>query len=259
MVAIRSQTGPRQFQRYLTQSPGGNVQYARTLSCDRSTRTISVEYPDSGTVERHVPWSCIVGMEDASRRDTAFTYGPIPKSIADADTRGLPSLGHLMLSLKWSRHVASISLDNANNCPMYLIKCVAERAATLLCTEVLLHDELRDRGSCDDTTRKVEMQLLDLFEYVDTESIGLSPAPVASNCGSKSLALAIGADILGTIQKNLKRQLQAAFDLREEEQKIWEQNNTGWDNTSFWGSSTKRQGRRSPFRLVRKTSSGDLS
>jgi len=259
MVAIRSQTGAQQFQRYLAQSPGENVQYARTLGCDRSTRTISVEYPDSGIIERHVPWSCIVGMEDTSRRETAFTYGPIPKSIADADTRGLPSLGHLMLSLKWSRHVASISLDNANNCPMYLIKCVAERAATLLCTEVLLHDELRDRGSRDDTTRKVEMQLLDLFEYADTENTGLSPAPVPSNRRSKSLSLAIGPDILSTVQKNLKRQLQAAFDLREEEQKIWEQNNTGWDNTSFWGSSTKRQGRRSPFRLVRKTSSGDIS
>merc|ERR1719253_1547411 len=112
-----------------------------------------------------------------------------------------------------------------------------------------------DRGSHDDNTRKVNMQLLDLFEDNDT---GINPPPVASN-QNNNMTAAIGADILSTVQNNLNRQLQAAFDLREEEQKIWEQNNTGWDNTSFWGSSTKRQGRRSPFRLVRKTSSGDIS
>ena len=104
------------------------------------------------------------------------------------------------------------------------------------------------------------MQLLDLFDYAGTESEGLNPkVTVSPDQGDRSLALAIGEDILGIIQMNLKRQLQAACLEREEEQKMWEQNNnSGWDNTS-WASSSKRQGRRSPFRSTRKTSSGDLS
>jgi len=258
-VAIFSRTGAQRFQRYRAQPNGGDVQYARTIGCDRSTRTISVEYSDSGTIERHVPWSWIVGMEDTSKRQCILTL-PTPKSIADTDTQGPPSLWHLMLALKWCRHAASASLDNANSCPVYLTKCVAERASILLCTEVLLHDELRDRASCDDTVRKLNMQLLDLFEFTDTESTGLTPAPAVPNNRNKSLALVMGEDILGTIQKNLRSHLQSARLEREEEQKLWEENNAGWDNTSFLGSSAKRQGRRSPFRgLTRRTSSGDVS
>lgn len=256
-VAISSQTGAQCFQRYRSQPGGNNVKYACTLGCDRSTRTISVEYSDSGTVERAVSWSWIVGMEDVSKRKCVFSYGPTAKSIADADTRGPPSLGHLILALKWCRHVALASLDNTDNFPAHLIKCVAESASILLCTEVQIHEELRVGASRNDTARKVNMQLLDLFEYTDTESTGLSPAPPVSSHGNKSLVLAMGEDILAAIQKNLKRQLRAACLEREEEQKMWEQNNTGWDNTSFLGSSSKRQGRRSPFRLVRKASLGD--
>jgi len=253
-VAICAQTGAQQhLQRYLIQPRGGNIRYARTVGCDRSTRTISVEYADSGSVERHVPWSWIVGMEDTSKRQCVFSYLPTPKSMAETDTYGPPSLGHLILALKWCRYVGSTDF------PKHIVKCVAERAAILLCTEVLLHDEIRDGTLHDDTIRRVNMQLLDLFDYADTESEGLNPkVAVSSHQRDKSLASTIGEDILGIVQINLKHQLRAACLEREEEQKMWEQNNSGWDNAT-WASSSKRQGRRSPFRSVRKTSSGDLS
>ena len=262
-VAISSTSAAaQQFQRYRVQS-GGDVQYARVQGCDRSTRTISVEYSDTGVVDRHVPWSWIVGMEDiSSKRQTLFSYGPAPKSIAEADTtHGPPSLGNLILSLMWCRHVASASLHGSTSCPLPLVKCIAERTAILLCTEVLLHEEVRGGASPrDDTSRKINMQLLDLFECTDTESGGLTPAPPAlvaqtPSHGSKGFALIIGEDILESIQKNLHLQLEAASFEREEEAKLWAQNNAGWDTSSFWGSSTKRQGRRSPFRLTRKSSS----
>ena len=188
-------------------------------------------------------------MEDTSKKHCVFSYEPSPKSIGEADNRDPPSLGHLILSLKWCRHVASISVGNSDKCFKYLIKCVAERAVLLLCTEVLLHDDLRDKELYDDdNARKLNMQLLDLFEFTDYESARLAPP------GSKTLALVMGDNELDSVRKNLKRQLQAAACLREEEQKLWHQNNAGWDSTSFWGSNTKRQGRRSPFRLTRASS-----
>ena len=239
---------PRQFRRY-TQQHEATVQYARTVGCNRSTRTISVEYSESGLADQYVPWSSIVGMEDTSKKHCVFSYEPSPKSIGEADNRDPPSLGHLILSLKWCRHVASISVGNSDKCFKYLIKCVAERAVLLLCTEVLLHDDLKDKELYDDdSARKLNMQLLDLFEFTDYESARLAPP------GSKTLALVMGDNELDSVRKNLKRQLQAAACLREEEQKLWHQNNAGWDSTSFWGSNTKRQGRRSPFRLIRASS-----
>lgn len=250
-VAICSRSGAQRFQRYRAQPNGENVQYVHTLGYDRSTRTIAVKYFESGTIERQIPWSWIVGMEDTSKRQCILSLST-PKSIADADTPGPPSLWNLMLVLKWCRHVASASLDNSNSCPVYLIKCVAERASILLCTEVLLHEELKEGTSCDDAFHKINMQLLDLFDFTDNESTGLTQAPATPNRKNK-LALVMGDDILDTIQKNLRSQLQAARQEREEEQKMWELNNGGWDPI-FLGSAAKRQNRRSPFRLTRKTS-----
>ena len=259
-VAISSTSAcAKQFQRYRVQT-GGDVQYARTLGCDRSTRTLSVEYSDKGTVDRHVPWSWIVGMEDISKRHAIFTYLPAPKAIAEADTpHDPPSLGNLILSLKWCRHVASTLLnESTTNCSLSLVKCIAERAAILLCTEVLLHDELRGVVSPrDDTSQKINMQLLDLFECTDTEGTGLAPAsPGSPSHGSKLFAVVIGEDILSNIHLKLSRHLEAATLEREEEHKMWmAQNNAGWDTS--WIGSGKRQGRRSPFRLTRKNSSSD--
>jgi hypothetical protein len=240
----------QQFRRYCIQQHEETVQYARSIGCDRSTRTISVEYSESGLDDQHVPWSSIVGMEDTSKKRCIFSYEPRPKAIGEADNHDPPSLGHLILALKWCRHVGSISMGNANKCSINLIKCVTERAVSLLCTEVLLHDDLRDKESYDDDiARLLNMQLLDLFEFNNSESTILSPP------GSKSLASVLGENDLDSVRKNLKRHLKAAACLREEEQKLWQQNNAGWDSTSFWGSNTKRQGRRSPFRLTRASSS----
>jgi len=249
-VAICAQTSSQKYLQNGTQK----CRYARAFDCDKSTRTISIEY--SGTVERDVPWSSVVGMEDTSKRQCIFSYSPAPKSMADAD---LPSVGHLILALKWCR-----SLNDKDNCPVQITKCLAERASLLLCTEVLLHEELRDKGlSREDIVRRVNMQLLDLFDYIDTKNKGLNsnvtgaPQKRDKTC----LASVIGEDIIGLIHMNLKSQLRAAYLEREEEQNMWEQSNTssGWDNTQLWASSSKRQGRRSPFRLMRKTSSGDVS
>ena len=90
----------------------------------------------------------------------------------------------------------------------------------------------------------------------EARSAVLEPRATIS-LGDDSLSLAIGDDILGAVQRMLKRHLKAASEEREEEQKMWE-SSSGWDS-SFWGGGSKRQGRRSPFRLMRKTSSGDLA
>jgi hypothetical protein len=191
-------------------------------------------------------------MEDTSKRQCIYAFRPSPKSIGEADIRGVPSLGHLILALKWCRHFgASQNMDKANALLLYLMKCVADRAAVLLCTEVLAHDELGDKTLRDDnTSRLINMQLLDLFETADAGSLG-----------SKGLTSLLGEDTMANIRKNLKSQLEEARIEREEEQQLWEQNHVGWGNASLWGSSTKRQGRRSPFRAIRKSSSssGDFA
>jgi len=244
VVAICPQnTTAQSLKRYRIQAPQ-SASYARTIRCDRSTRAITVKYIKSGEIE-HVPWSWLVGMEDTSKKHSLFSYLPAAKSIADADVRGQPSLGHLVLALKWCRHYSSSSssLNDKNTTPMYLVNSVAERASILLCTEVLLHDELRDSHSRrDETTRKINMQLLDLF---------------GSDFDSSSLSAVMNEDILESIKMQLKDQLHEASLEREEERKMWEEQ-TNWDNASFLGGK-KREGRRSPFRSLSRKTSSDFS
>ena len=241
VVAICQQnTTSQSLKRYRIQPPQ-YARYARTIRCDRSTRAITVKYLKSGEVAR-VPWSWLVGMEDTSKKQSVFSYLPAAKSIADADTRGSPSLGHLVLALKWCRHFASSSSLNGNPPPKYLVNSVAERASILLCTEVLLHDELRDAHSRDETTRKINMQLLDLF---------------GPDGDSSSLSSVMNADVLISIKMQLKDRLHEAFLERDEERKMWEEQ-TNWDNTSFLGGK-KREGRRSPFRSLTRKSSSEFS
>ncbi len=244
VVAICPQnTTAQSLKRYRIQKPQ-SASYARTIRCDRSTRSITVKYVKSGEIE-HVPWSWLVGMEDTSKKHSLFSYLPAAKSIADADVRGQPSLGHLVLALKWCRHFSSSSssLNDATTPPMYLVNSVAERASILLCTEVLLHDELRDSHSRrDETTRKINMQLLDLF---------------GSDFVSSSLSAVMNEDVLESIKLQLKDQLHEASLEREEEKKMWEEQ-TNWDNASFFGGK-KREGRRSPFRSLSRKTSSDFS
>merc|ERR1712216_67094 len=112
----------------------------------------------------------------------------------------------------------------------------------------------------DDDGRRVNMQLLDLFED-DSPSTdaGLEPSSPSGRGSNQNFALVLGEDLMTSIQNNLQIHLEAASIERDEEMKLWAQNNAGWDNSSLLGSSGKRQGRRSPFRLTRKLSSGDLS
>jgi hypothetical protein len=249
-TTVAVQSGNQYHQRYL-QTCTDNMQYARAISCDRSTRTISVEFLDSGLVDAHVPWTRIAGMEDMSKRQCMYAFKPSPKSIGEADVHGPPSIGHLIMALKWCRHFVGSADIDSKHC-LFLTKCVADRASVLLCTEVLTHDELRDKALRDDATvRQLDMQLLDLFECIDTSD---------SSCENKSLASLLGEDTMASIRKNLKSQLHEARLEREQEKQLWEQNHVGWGNASLWGSSTKRQGRRSPFRAIRKSSSsGDFA
>lgn len=252
VVAIRRRMGAEQYaQRFAVGDGLQDARCARAIACDRSTRTVSVEYADSNTVERHVPWSRIVGIEDVSKRKCIFSYMPTPKSLADADVRGKPSIGHIILALKWCRQVGSSASDNLDCVPVHIVKCVSERACALLCAEVLLHEELQGRPtSYNETARKINTELLDLFGTDDAQE----------SVEKSSLAFAAGEDILKMIRANLNRQLKTAAEERDQEQKLWEENNTssgGWDTS--WVSSSKRQGRRSPFRLMRKTSSSGES
>lgn len=240
VVAICPQnTTSQSLKRYRVQLPESAI-YARIIRCDRSTRSLTVKYIKSAEI-KHVPWSWLVGMEDSSKKHSLFSYLPAAKSIADSDTRGRPSLGHLVLALKWCRHFSSSF--GKNTPPMYLVNAVAERASILLCTEVLLHEELRDSHSRrDETTRKINMQLLDLF---------------GSDFDSSSLSAVMNGDILESIKMQLKDQLHEASVEREEERKMWEEQ-TNWDNSSFLGGK-KREGRRSPFRSLSRKTSSDFS
>ena len=222
---------------YYVSPSSKTVQYGHCKGCDRSTRTILVEFADtSGTTERQVPWSCITGMEDASRRQSILAHHPAAKSAADMDTKDSTSIGHIIFALRWSRHVTK-DRDIAA-----LAMRIADQAAVLLTTEVAIHDEMNKKGTTDEE-RIINSQILDLFENTSSSDLNV-------------MKLCVDEGILKTVRVQLHKRLEAASSEREEERKIWEKQNSGWD-ASFWGGSNKREGRRSPFRAFNRMTSMD--
>jgi hypothetical protein len=220
-----------------------NVEYGHCKGCDRSRRTILVEFANAkGAVEKQIPWSWISGMEDTSKRHSILSHHAAAKSAAELDKEPA-SIGHLILVLRWSRHMSKDRLMSA------FAMCIADRAAILLSTEVSLHDELHKVGTTDEE-RRFNGQLLDLFENA------LHDEYTEPEVADQITKLPIDEGILSSVRVQLRNRLEAACAEREEEQKLWEQQNSGWD-TSFWGGSHKREGRRSPFRAFNRMPSID--
>lgn len=92
-------------------------------------------------------------------------------------------------------------------------------------SEVVLQDELNGFVNLDEE-RQINAQLLDFFESAQ----------------SKEPTLVVDESILKSARVQLRNRLKAASSERDEEQKLWEQQNSGWDST-FWGGSQKREGR----------------
>jgi hypothetical protein len=105
------------------------------------------------------------------------------------------------------------------------------------------------RSSTDDE-RKLNSQLLDLFGCIQCDELA------DLNLMGQSRKLPLDEGVLKSVRMQMQRRLEAAFSEREEEQKLWEQQNSGWDAT-FWGGGHKREGRRSPFRAFNRMSSAD--
>ena len=157
-------------------------------------------------------------MEDTSRRSSILSHHAATKSAADMDGE-IASIGHLILTLRWSRHVTE-------DRPLFILASrIAERVVILLSSELALHDDLNKLGTLDEE-RKINAQLLDFFESVQ----------------SKEPTLVAHESILKSARVQLRNRLEAASSERDEEQKLWEQQNSGWDST-FWGGSHKREGR----------------
>ena len=222
---------------YFGFSRANPVEHGYCKGCNRSTRTAVVEFVNTtGTVEKHVPWSQISGMEDTSRRRNILAHHTL-KSASDLDSNEPASIGHLILALRWSRHVPK------DSSLFSLATRVANRAAVLLSTEVVLHDELNKLGTIDEE-RKLNAQLLNLFE----ETHDAAPEHITK--------LRVDKEILSSVRVQLRNRLSAASSERDEEQKLWDQQNAGWD-AGYWGDSHKREGRRSPFRIFNRASSMD--
>ncbi|KAL7485925.1 hypothetical protein ACHAW6_011512 [Cyclotella cf. meneghiniana] len=229
--------------RYGSSKPDAN-KYGQCMGCDRSTKTISIKYSnDDGIVQGQVPWSWISGMEDCSQRQCIMSHVPLAKSIADADNQEATSIGHLILTLRWCRHISDESLLAP------LAMRIADRTAVLICVEVVLHDELKVRSSTDDE-RKMNSQLLDLFGCIQCDELA------DLNLAGQSRKLPLDGEVLKSVRMQMERRLEVAFSERQEEQKLWEQQNSGWDAT-FWGGGHKREGRRSPFRAFNRMPSAD--
>ena len=238
VVAVDSRRGQVRS-RYVAEC--AHVRFARAMSWDRSTHSISVEYSDTSETET-IPWSWIVGIEDVSRRQSVFSYAPCPKLISDADSRARkPTLAHIILLLRWCRHASQSSSSGSGGCPVSLVTCVAEQASLLMGSELLIYEEATSSDTVE--SQRINSQLIDLFGYDNDASGG------KANYSSK---LPVGTEVMSCIQNGLRSRLKAAAIERDEERKLWEAQATGFE--SFLGGSAKRQGRRSPFRLTRKTS-----
>lgn len=194
-----------------TNDSSSTLDFARVVDADYLRQTWDVEsYPNGGIdTKRRVPSSLLAGMEDVANRKCLLQYAPAQKLIADERNLALEnlSIGHLILALRWCRQHANSKSEGSQFSSNALVRCLAERAASLLGLEVSLHYELGTVASTDhDAVRRVNAQLLELFDEdvirrLDVASLYSGEQP------SMGLRTVIDADVWNAVVAELQEGL----------------------------------------------------
>jgi hypothetical protein len=245
-------------------SPGdefaGPVRFAKALRTNTVYRTMDIEYLDSALqmngsdVEQNVSISRLAGVEDLSKKACMLEYLPAPKTVTESNKNPALtalSVGHLVLALRWCRQQASDSLEE-KNAVTPLVQCLAETLSMLMCTELVLHRERGDNSKgVSDISKKVNGQVLDLYEAISESSQSDTPSSSQANFSPTVLGRSSNAnvfesfmdiDVWKMVVARLGHELVSAKRDREQKRMQYEQQ-PGGAYGSFRGS-----GRRSPFK-----------
>jgi len=191
------------------------ISFARVLDSNTVNRQWYVEYLDDPSSRKTeiVGADRLAGVEDVMKRKCVFEYDAAYFVYELAGTsKSKVTLGHLILALRWCHQYMTRPKDDYHP----VVKYLAERATALLGTEVALHEEIgttrKEVGQVSlDLNKRVNAQLLDLFEAVDDrQHYGTSRLGRMKNV--------IGESTWDAIQKQLSREMSAARSDREKEQ-----------------------------------------
>ena len=144
------------------------ISYAEVLHSDTVRRQWRVrELGKKVGGERVVSYHQLAGIEDTTKRQCLLAYAPAPETSSDLETAmGIPSVGHLILALRWCDQVQS---EIRSSSPLahrsVIVQRLAEIVAALLGTEVSLHKLIGSHGNASrsGTLQVFTSQLADLF------------------------------------------------------------------------------------------------
>ena len=181
-------------------STRGDILHAKVLShCDPYT-TVQYNGDVSGKKVDRVLVNQIVGIQDAATRLSALKFDVAMSSSTEAAT-SKESLGHLILQLRWCKQFWLLEPSQHA-----LVQCLAERSASLLAFELVLHQESVEDGiesdfSSSDKKALLNQQLLELFDdTVDTNTSRVTD--------SSPLKKIISAEVWLIVTNKLQRFLQ---------------------------------------------------
>ena len=233
------------------ESPGSSLDFVRVVDADYLRQTWDVEsYPNGGIdTKRRVPSSLLAGMEDVAKRKCLLQYAPTQKLISDERNLVLDniSIGHLILALRWCRqHVNAKTGERSQLASNPLVRCLAERAASILGLEVSLHYELGTVRSTDhDVVRRVNAQILELFDEEVSRRLDLASL-LSGEEPSMGLKAIVDEDVWNAVVAELQEGLTSGRQDDEAFLKQLEESSGGMYAAGWGGGAAKR--RMSPFR-----------
>ena len=188
-------------------------------------------------------------MEDVANRKCLLQYAPAQKLISDERNLVLDniSIGHLILALRWCRqHVNAKTEERSQLASNPLVRCLAERAASLLGLEVSLHYELGTvRSTAHDVVRRVNAQILELFDEEVSRRLDLASL-LSGEEPSTGLKAIIDDDVWNAVVAELQEGLTSGRHDDEAFLKQLEESSGGMYAAGWGGGAAKR--RMSPFR-----------
>jgi hypothetical protein len=240
----------------------GTVHYGEVLQCDTVRRNWRVRLLGDGTSNGAESGSAVgsellvsdfqlAGIEDVSKRRCVLAMAPAPDSSGDVESAmGTPSVGHLILSLRWcqQRH-AEMKASSRGNDPssdMAAVQRLAEVLTALLCTETSLH-RLTGSHSPASTKRRapsvVAIQLMDLF--ADSDEVGQRSHPDRHSVGPDVRRWVGGLKdlLVPAIWRRVREQLRPELVRAREEMEAQDDDSVGGSG-SWSGSGTPRSRRR---------------
>jgi hypothetical protein len=155
-------------------SPSGglasNLRYGQVIRADTYNRQWHVQFSGDGEDNNQAVVVCeseLVGIEDAAKRQSVLAYHPAPETSSELEEcLDVPSVGHLILVLRWCKNVFGAS----KSLPDSLVCRLSELVAAFIGTELAVHTANGSQLTLSKPDASIGLMAAQIFDLFGVQS-----------------------------------------------------------------------------------------